>query len=232
MTSPAAAATRTAPAQTAATDVVRAAAVALVIGTALGLWCRAGADGPSGTIGAVLADLGAPWVLAAFAAGAAVAGRQRPAAALDRSSGVVGGGLAGGGALAVASLVYYDGSTGPRAVLWMAIGLVVGGLAGGAGASWVMWRGSAVEATAATALGLALAAEAVARFGGTLWLDSTPTANVIAIALAGLGVLAPIVLTRGSALGVAGSVGVLAFAVPTAALLAAAPALLALPTAL
>ena len=211
---------------------MQATAAALVVGTALGLWCRAWAEGSGGRAGAVLADLGAPWVLAAFAAGAAVAGRHRAAAALDRSSGILAGGLAGGGALTVASLVYYDGSTGPRAVLWMALGLVVGGLAGGAGASWAMWPRSVAGATAATALGLALAAEAVARFGGTLQMQSSATADLIVLAVAGVGVLAPLVLTRGSVLGVAGSVGVIALAVPTAALLAAAPALLVLPTAL
>ena len=229
---PGAAATRTAPAQTAAADVVQAAAAALVVGTALGLWCRAWTEGSGGPVGAVLADLGAPWVLAAFAAGAAVAGRHRAATALDRSSGVLAGGLAGGSALAVASLVYYDGSTGPCAVLWMGLGLIVGGLAGGAGAAWAMWRRSAAGATAATALGLALAAEGVARFGGALRMESSTTADLTVLATAGLGVLAPLVLTRGSVRGVAGSVGVLALAVPTAALLAAAPALLALPTAL
>jgi hypothetical protein len=217
--------------QTAAVDVGHAAVAALVVGMALGLWCRAWTDGSGGPIGAVLADLGAPWVLAAFATGAAVAGTHRTSA-LDRSSGALAGGLAGGGALAVASLVYYDGSTGPRAVLWMGLGLLVGGLAGGAGAAWAMWRRVAAGATAATALGLALAAEGVARFGGALHMERSATADLTVLALVGLGVLVPLVLTRGSALGVAGSVGVLALAVPTAALLTAAPALLALPAAL
>ena len=63
-------------------------------------------------------------------------------------------------------------------------------------------------------------------------MESSGTADLVVLALAGLGVLAPLVLTRGSALGLAGSVGVVALAVPTAALLAAAPALLALPAAL
>jgi hypothetical protein len=222
---------RAAPAQTAAADVVQAAVAALVVGTALGLWCRAWANGSGGPVGAVLADLGAPWVLAAFAAGAAVAGSHR-AAALERSSGLLAGGIAGGGALAVASLVYYDGSTGRHAVLWMALGLVVGGLAGGAGASWAVWRRAAPGATAAAALGLVLAAEAVARFAGTLGTERSVAADLIVLSLAGLGVLAPLVLTRRSVLGVAGSVGVLALAVPTAALLALAPALLAIPTGL
>jgi hypothetical protein len=188
-------------------------------------------QGSGGSVGAVLADLGAPWVVAAFAVGAAVAGRHRAAAALERSSGVLAGGFAGGGALAVASLVYYDGSTGPRAVFWMTLGLFVGGLAGGAGAAWVIWRGSGVEALAATALGLTLTAEAVARLGGSLWMASSTTAGLVVVALALLGVLTPILLTRGSALGAAGSVAVLVLALPTAVLLGAAPSLLALPTA-
>ena len=221
----AATSTTTAPLQTVAADVVHAAAVALVVGTVLGLWCRAWTDGAAGPVGAALADLGAPWVLAAFTAGAALAGRQRAAAALDRSSGIFGGGFAGGGALAVASLVYYDGSTGPRAVLWMALGLVVGGLAGGSGAAWAMWPRSATGAMAATALGLALAAEGVARFGGALGMERSAAAGLTVLTVAGAGVLVPIVLTRGSVRGVAGSVGVLALAGPTAALLAVAPTL-------
>lgn len=52
---PGAAATRTAPAQTAAADVAQAAAAALVVGTALGLWCRAWTEGSGGPVGAVLA---------------------------------------------------------------------------------------------------------------------------------------------------------------------------------
>jgi hypothetical protein len=161
-----------------------------------------------------------------------VAGHQRAAVALDRASGGLAGGLAGGGALALASLVYYDGSTGTRAVVWMGLGLVVGGLAGGAGAAWAMWRRSAAGATAAAALGLAFAAEGVARFGGVLRMETSATAGLTVLAVAGMGVLVPLVLTRGSVLGVAGSVGVLALAVPTAALLAVGPALVGLHTAL
>lgn len=206
---------------------MRAAVVAVATGVALGVWCRTWTDGAAGPVGVVVSDLGAPWTLVAFASGVAVAAAgHRRVATLDRSSGVLAGGLAGGGALAVASLVYYGGSTGPRTVLWMFLGLVVGGLAGGAGAAWAMWPRAAAGAAAATALGLAFATEGVARLGGVLSMDGSPTAEVTVLALVGLGALVPLLLTRGGVLGVVGSVGVVALAAPGAALLAAGAAVL------
>lgn len=226
-TADAAPAATTARTQIVAADVGRAAGIAVVVGAVLGVWCRAWSDGAAGLVGDVVADLGAPWILAAFASGVAVAGRHR-VAALDRSSGVLAGGLAGGGALAVASLVYYDGSTGPRAVFWIGLGLVVGGLAGGAGAAWAIWPRSAAGAAAATALGLSLATEGVARLGGVFRMDGSPTAEVTVLALVGLGVLVPLVLTRGSPAGLVGGIGVVALAAPSAAVLAAGSTLLSL----
>ena len=131
--------------------------------------------------------------------------------------------------LAVASLVYYDGSTGPRAVFWMGVG-PRRRRAGRRGRRRVGdVAPSAAGALAATALGLALAAEGVGparrrplvgrqrhrrahrarpgrpRSACALWCS--PAAALC---------------------GVVGTVGVLALAVPTATFVAAAPALLAL----
>jgi hypothetical protein len=221
-----AASVRPAPGPALGVDLLPVALAAGLIGTLLGVWCRSWTDGAAGYPGAVVADLGAPWIMAAFATGVAVGGR-RPVA-LEPTSRILAGVLAGGGALALGSLVYYAGSTGPRAVFWMGLGLVVGGVAGGAGAAWATWPRSAPGAAAATALGLAVAAEGVARLGGGLWMASNPTADLTVLGVIGLGVVLPLLLARGRALGLVGSLGVLTLAVPTAAVLAATPAVLSL----
>ena len=71
------------PTRTSAEDaipslVARAAVCTVLLGLALGIWCRSFSEGSGGLVGIGLAQLGAPWVLVAFAAGVLVAEHGRP----------------------------------------------------------------------------------------------------------------------------------------------------------
>ena len=57
--------------------VGRAAVCTGLLGLALGIWCRSFSEGSGGLVGVGLAQLGAPWVLVAFAAGVLVAAHGR-----------------------------------------------------------------------------------------------------------------------------------------------------------
>jgi hypothetical protein len=224
MTSPTSSPSTSAPALGPAEEAVRALAVPVVLGSLLGLWCRSWTLGSGGAAGAVLADLGAPWILAAFAVGVLVV-TPRPGRPAVEVAGVALAGMAGAATLALASFVYYDGSIGPRAVLWAAIGLVVGSLAATAGATWRLRPESAVGVMAAGALGLTFAAEGVARLSGGLWMDAGPVARVTVLAVTAAGVATPLILARGRAAGLVASLAVVVLALPVALLLVTAPAL-------
>src|SRR6478735_5683143 len=112
------------------------------VGVVLGYWCQrvAGTGGVAGT----LAELGAPWILAAFVAGALpmIAADRRPRAQLG--AGVVGA-LAGATSLVVATVVYYGPARTGRldvpdargiTAMWAVVGIAVGVVIGAAGALW------------------------------------------------------------------------------------------------
>ena len=218
--------TAPAPTRTSAEDAIprlvgRAAVCTGLLGLALGVWCRSFSEGSGGLLGLGLAQLGAPWVLVAFAAGVIVAGKRSADPAIERAA-VALGGLAGAGTMVVASFSYYGDASSPSAVFWAAVGLVVGFAAGLAGAAWRARPGSVVEATAAGALGLALAAEGIGRldFG---WFRSTSQVSHLGAAwLVAVGVALPILLTRGRPAGVVASITVVLLAAPVAALVVVA----------
>ena len=218
--------TAPAPTRTSAEDAIprlvgRAAVCTGLLGLALGLWCRSFSEGSGGPLGVGLAQLGAPWVLVAFAAGALVADERSADPVIERAA-VALGGLAGAGTMVVASFSYYGDASSPSAVFWAAVGLVVGGAAGLAGAAWRARPGSVVEATAAGALGLALVAEGIGRldFG---WFDSTgQVSHLGARWLVAAGLALPILLTRGRPAGVVAAITVVLLAAPVAALVVVA----------
>ena len=185
--------------------VGRAAVWTGLLGLALGISCRSFSEGSAGLVGIGLSQLGAPWVVVAFAAGVLVAGERSADPAVERA-GVALGGLAGAGTMVVASFSYYGDASSPSAVFWAAAGLVVGGAAGLAGAAWRARPGGVVEATAAGALGLALAAEGIGRldFG---WFHSTgQVSHLGARWLVAAGLALPVLLTRGRPAGVVASI--------------------------
>jgi hypothetical protein len=201
--------------------VARAAFFAGATGVALGVWCRSFVEGAAGAFGVSVAELGAPWVVAAFAVGAVVAVHpvDDPPPELARL-GL--GAAAGAAAMVVASFVYYGNTSSTSAVFWAAVGVIVGGAAGAAGAAWRVHRDDAVQALAAGVLGLALVAEGIGRrdfgwfhiAGGLSYL----TAGWLVVA----GVAIPVLLTRGRPFGFAASIAALGLAGPVAALVVAA----------
>lgn len=210
------------PAVAGVPDLVgRAALCAGVLGLALGVWCRWFVDGSAGPVGVLLAQLGAPWVVVAFAAGAIVADPRSTDPGVQRA-GVALGGLAGAGAMVVASYSYYGDASSSSAVFWATVGLLVGGAAGIAGAVWRARPGGASEATAAGALGLALVAEGIGRldFG---WFHATGRLAGLGSAwLVVAGLALPVLLTRGRPAGFVASCAVLLLAAPVAAAVVAA----------
>ncbi len=198
-----------------------------VLGLALGYWCRSFVDGIAGPIGVLLGQLGAPWVVVAFAAGAIVAARPSADPAVERA-GIALGGLAGAATMVVASFSYYGDASSPSAMFWATAGIMVGGAAGLAGAAWRARPGGAVEAAAAGALGLALVAEGIGRldFG---WFHAAGHLHRLGsgwLVVAGLAL--PVVLTRGRPAGFVASTCVLLLAVPVAAVVVVASRGLAL----
>ncbi|MEY2425618.1 MAG: hypothetical protein QOI61_1190 [Actinomycetota bacterium] len=188
---------------------------------ALGAWCRSFIDGAGGSLGIGLAQLGAPWVLVAFAVGAIVAVERADDPVLERA-GLGLGALAGAAAMVVASFTYYGGASSVSAIFWAAAGMFVGGAAGLAGAGWRSHSDGMLRAVAAGALGLALVAEGIGRleFG---WFHVTgDLARLAAGWLVVCGAVVPVVLTRGQRAGFVASFAVLVLAAPVAMLVVAA----------
>lgn len=190
------------------------------LGLLLGTWCRSFVEGSGGRFGAVLAELGAPWVVVAFAAGALVA-TPRPSDPWVERAGVLLGAVAGAAAMVVASFTYYGDASSPSAVFWATAGLMVGGPAGLAGAAWRSRPGGAVEAVAAGMLGLALVAEGVGRLDFGWFHGDTHLMRLGSAWLVVAGVVLPIVLTRGRLAGFVASSSALLLAMPVAALVVA-----------
>ena len=191
-----------------------------LFGLALGISCRSFSEGSAGPVGISLAQLGAPWVLVAFAAGVLVAERSADPA-IERAALVLGG-LAGAGTMVVASVSYYGDASSRSAVFWAAAGLVVGGAAGLAGAAWRARPGSVVGAMAAGALGLALVAEGIGRLDYG-WFHSTgQVSHLGARWLVAGGLALPVLLTRGRPAGVVASISVFVLAAPVAAVVVVA----------
>ncbi|MGH9136424.1 MAG: hypothetical protein ACRD0G_05160 [Acidimicrobiales bacterium] len=125
--------------------LVAAPVVGAMLGVGLGAWCRAEAERYS--VMGVLADLGAPWIAAAFAAGvvAMVLFPSTTRSTAGHFAAALAGATAGASALVVATVVYYgpartggltfDGALAATAV-WSAIGIGVGTVFGAAGALW------------------------------------------------------------------------------------------------
>jgi Family of unknown function (DUF6518) len=167
-----------------------------VLGIGLGCWCRreAGGDGLAG----MLADLGAPWILAAFVAGAVtmVAADRRWAA---QPGAAVAGALAGSTCLVVATLVYYGpAQTGELALptargvtlVWAFVGIGVGVVMGAAGALWRSAPTLTQAAACLVAAGTAIAAEAYYLLDAGAYLDERP----VLVALAAFGIAMPLLL--------------------------------------
>ena len=197
--------------------VGRAALSAGVLGLALGTWCRSLVDGAAGAVGATLADLGGPWVLLAFVAGAVVIAPRSADPGVERV-GVALGGMAGAGAMVIASFTYYGGASSVSAVFWATTGLLVGGAAGLAGAAWRSRPGGVLEAAAAGTLGLALAAEGIGRLELGWFHTTGHLADRASGWLVVAGLALPVLLTRGRPAGFVASCSVLLLAAPVALL--------------
>jgi hypothetical protein len=145
---------------------LRVAAGGVVGGIALGGWCRwAGETRDGRSVMGILSQLGAPWILAAFAIGAVVVTgvRVQPRVA------IVAGGVAGAAALVVATYVYYGpartggvglGGAELATVSWTVGSIVVGGIFGVLAAVWTTSPRSRFAAVAAAGVGTAVASEA------------------------------------------------------------------------
>ena len=198
------------------------------VGVVLGYWCQrvAGTGGAAGT----LAELGAPWILAAFVAGALpmIAADRRPRAQFG--AGLVGA-LAGATSLVIATVVYYGPARTGRldvpdargvTAMWAIVGIAVGVVIGAAGALWrsapnalqavgcLVVAGTAVAAeayylrdTGARSVLVVLAAVGIGLplLAGRRW--AAPVGMVLVAVLAAPGSLLAEVVWRGSAEGVA-----------------------------
>src|SRR4051794_39221419 len=167
------------------------------VGVVLGYWCErvAGTGGAAGT----LAELGAPWILAAFVAGvlAMVAADRRPRAQFG--AGVVGA-LAGATSLVVATVVYYGPARTGRldvpdargvTAMWAVVGLAVGVVIGAAGALWRSAPNAAQAVGCLVVTGTAVAAEAY------YLLDTgEPGARSVLFVLAAAGIGLPLLAGR------------------------------------
>ena len=219
-------ATAPVPIRTSAEDAIpsllaRAAVGTMLLGVALGIGCRSLSEGSGGLVGISLSQLGAPWVLVAFATGVLVGDVRSSDPAIERAA-VALGGVAGAGTMVVASFSYYGDASSPSAVFWAAAGVLVGGAAGVAGAAWRARPGSVVEAVAAGALGLALVAEGIGRLDYGWFHASGQASHLGARWLVAAGVALPVLLTRGRPAGVVASISVVLLAAPVAALVVVA----------
>ena len=197
--------------------VGRAAFCVGALGLALGVWCRSFIEGTGGAFGVSLAQLGAPWVLVAFAAGALVVVHRSPDPALERA-GLVLGALAGAGTMVVASFAYYGEASSTSAVFWAVAGLFVGGAAGLSGAAWRARPGGVVEVVAAGAVGLALVAEGIGRLDFGWFHIAGDLSHLAAGWLVVAGAALPVLLTRGRPAGFVASCAILLLAAPVAGL--------------
>lgn len=167
------------------------------MGVVLGYWCQrvAGTGGVAGT----LAELGAPWILAAFVAGALpmIAADRRPRA--QPGAGVVGA-LAGATSLVVATVVYYGPARTGRldvpdargiTAMWAVVGIAVGVVIGAAGALWRSAPNAAQAVGCLVVAGTAVAAEAY------YLLDTGDTgARSVLVVLAAVGIGLPLLAGR------------------------------------
>ncbi len=146
--------------------VLRVAAGGVVTGVALGSWCRwAGESRDGRSVMGILSELGAPWILAAFAIGAVVVAGLR----VSRGVAAAAGGVAGAAALIVATYVYYGpartgglgvGGAELATVGWTVGSVVVGGISGALAAVWLTSPRSRLATLAAAGVGTAVASEA------------------------------------------------------------------------
>jgi len=145
-----------------------AVAVGSVVGVGLGWWCRAFAG--SNSISGVLANLGAPWVVAAFVTGAISIGHgQRAGSTRSAVGAALAGALGGAACLVVATLVYYGPArTGSfdfhgaaaRTAFWTTASVAVGLVFGAAGSLWRASPCGWVRAGCLVVLGTVIAGEA------------------------------------------------------------------------
>jgi hypothetical protein len=176
-----------------------------VAGAALGYWCRRHAGQPSAA--GVLADIGAPWILAAFAAGAAtmvLTGGRRASSTLGRQLGSgIAGALAGSTCLVAATIVYYGPArtgrldptgAGSATAVWAAVGLAVGLVFGAFGAWWRSAPSRWQAAACLAATGLAITAEAVYLLDAGVGAE--PVAREVLVLVAAAGVALPLLAGR------------------------------------
>ena len=160
-------------------------------------------------------------VLVAFATGALIVDERSDDPVIEQV-GVAPGRVGGCQGRCVASFSYCGNASSPSAVFWAAVGLVVGGAAGLAGAAWRARPGSAVEATAAGAIGLALVAEGIGRLDFGWFHSARQVSHLGARWLVAAGLALPVLLTRGRPAGVVAAITVALLAAPVAALVVVA----------
>ncbi len=170
--------------------MIRDLAVAAALGLLLGLFSLLG-DGATLTVVVGLANAASPWLVTAFAAGAAAGTPAR-------------GALTGAAALATAVVVYYLGllarGSAPvdvaiTTLAWIGVAALAGPAFGAAGGAW----GARREPIAVGILAGALLAEAAYRFIQLeAWdgIDLARTSMQVAIANVVGAVLAPVLLLR------------------------------------
>ena len=196
--------------------------VGAVVGVALGWWCRAYAGDLS--VNGVLADLGAPWIAAAFVAGAVAAFAavpvRRATTGAFQVSAALAGSLAGATALVVATVVYYGpartghldvSGAGARTVVWTAVGIVVGVVCGGCGALWRAVSGPAGAAACLVVVGVAITSEAFYLLDAGASNEPLVRSVLVGVAVVGIG-LPLLAGPRWQA--VVGAVVVIALAIP------------------
>jgi hypothetical protein len=196
--------------------------VGAVVGVVLGWWCRAYAGALS--VNGVLADIGAPWIAAAFVAGAVAAlaavPLRRATTGAFQLSAALAGSLAGATALVVATVVYYGpartghldvSGAGTRTVVWTAIGIVVGVVCGGFGALWRAVSGPTGAAACLVVVGVAITSEAFYLLDAGASNDRLVRSVLVGVAVVGIA-LPLLAGPRWQA--VAGAVVVIALALP------------------
>jgi len=178
---------------------------AIVLGLVLGFWCRV--DSATSGVEGALADLGAPWIVTAFVAGAVTTAagastvdqgaarrsvvRVAPVAALGAASGAA--------CLMLATFVYYGPArTGAMSVagavtptiVWSVAGVAVGAVFGVAGAIWRATTSTSLSTAALVLVGTSIAAEAMWHLSQRTYGDEPRTAAMLA-SLAAIGVALP-----------------------------------------
>lgn len=196
-------------------------------GAVLGWWCRASVGGHS--VAGVLAELGAPWIATAFAAGAlgrVMSSGRRPSDGVSNAVGsAVAGALAGATCLVVATGVYYGPArtgrldvvgAGSSVVVWSVVGAGVGVLFGALGALWWSSPTRRRAAVCLVAVGTAITGEAYYLLDSGVASDVLVRNVLVCVAVAGAA--APLLLgVRWHAVVGIGLVAVLALPVSLAA---------------